>query len=108
MTARPVVPRELAHRDIEAAADHYAAQADEDVAIGFIDALESVYRLIATRPATGSPFYGHELGLPGLRHRRLKRYPYLVFYVDRDDHVDVWRAPHAHRDIPASLREPRN
>jgi toxin ParE1/3/4 len=36
----------------------------------------------------------------------LKRYPYLVFYVVQDDHIDVWRVLHAHRDIPAWLREP--
>jgi toxin ParE1/3/4 len=108
MTAKPVVPREQARKDIEAAADYYADQAGEDVALGFIEALEAAYRLIAARPATGSPFYGHELSLPGLRHRRLKRYPYLVFYVDRDDHVDVWRVLHAQRDIPARLREPHS
>jgi toxin ParE1/3/4 len=31
--------------------------------------------------------------------------PYLIFYIDRDDHVDVWRVLHAQRDIPARLRE---
>ena len=58
------------------------------------------------RPATGSPLYGHALGLPGLRSRRLKRYPYLIFQIDRDDHMDVWRVVHAQRDIPAKRREP--
>ena len=36
----------------------------------------------------------------------LKRYPYLVFYVERDHHVDVWRLLRAERDIPAWLWEP--
>ncbi len=106
MTAKPIVAREQARRDMEAAAEYYADQAGEDVAFGFVDALESALRLIAARPATGSPLYGHELGLPGMRHRRLKRFPYLIFYVDRDDHVDVWRVLHAQRDIPARIREP--
>lgn len=30
-------------------------------------------------------------------------YPYLVFYVAGDDHVDVWRVLHAERDIPEWL-----
>jgi toxin ParE1/3/4 len=106
MTAKPVVPREQAREDIEAAAEYYADHASADVALGFVDALQDAYRLIATRPATGSPFHGHHLGLPGLRHRRLKRYPYLVFYIDRVDHVDIWRVLHAQQDIPARLREP--
>jgi toxin ParE1/3/4 len=29
----------------------------------------------------------------------------LIFYVEKDDHVDVWRVLHGQRDIPASMRE---
>ena len=106
MTVEPVVPRQQAREDVDAAIEHYASLAGEEVVLGFIDALEEVYRLIASHPAAGSPLYGHELGLPGLRHRRLKRYPYLVFYIDRGEHVDVWRVLHAQRDIPAWMQEP--
>ncbi|AJG12711.1 RelE/ParE family plasmid stabilization system protein [Pseudomonas plecoglossicida] len=35
----------------------------------------------------------------------LKRYPYLVFYVERDDHVDVQRILYGMRDIPEWLVE---
>ena len=106
MTAKPIVPRERARQDIDQAIEYYAVEAGEGVALGFIDALEKAYRLIATRPATGSSLYGHELGLPGLRSRRMKRYTYLIFYIDRGDHVDVWRVLHAQRDIPVRMREP--
>jgi len=34
----------------------------------------------------------------GLRFWPLKRYPHLVFYVERTDHVVVWRALHGQRD----------
>ena len=37
--------------------------------------------------------------------RPLKRYPYLVFYIEQDDHIDVWRVLHSHRDIPSWLRD---
>ncbi len=106
MTVKSIVPRQQARSDIDAAIEHYASSAGEEVALGFIDALEDAYRLIANHPAAGSPLYGHELGVPGLRHRRLTRYPYLVFYVDREAHVDVWRVLHAQRDIPAWMQEP--
>ncbi len=108
MTTKPIVPREQARADIDAAVDYYIDEAGEDAVLGFIDALEDAYRLISSRPATGSPLYGHELGLPGLRHRRLKRYPFLIFYIERDDHVDVWRVLHAQRDLPARMREPQS
>ena len=32
--------------------------------------------------------------------------PYLVFYVERPDHIDVWRVLHSQRDIPAWMQEP--
>jgi toxin ParE1/3/4 len=105
VSRKPVRPRESARRDVEAAVDYYAREAGADVAIGFIDALQTAYRFVADHPATGSPRYANELGLPGLRSRMLRLYPYLVFYVERDDYIDVWRVLHAHRDIPVWMRE---
>jgi hypothetical protein len=36
------------------------------------------------------------------------RYPYLVFYVERSDHIDIWRVLHGQRDIPAWLLNDSN
>ncbi len=47
-----------------------------------------------------------DLDLPGLRAWSLTRYPYLVFYVERPAHIDVWRVLHGQRDIPAWMQEP--
>jgi toxin ParE1/3/4 len=105
VTAKPVVPRALARRDVQLAADWYAGEAGEDVALRFIDAVETAYRAIAGNPATGSPRFAHELNLPGLRSRSLEHYPWLVFYMERDDHVDIWRVLHARRDIPATIQK---
>ncbi len=105
MKVKPIIPRELARRDLEQAVDYYASEAGERVALGLIDALESAYRAIAAHPAAGSPRYGHELNLPGLRSWMLKRYPYAVFYIECEDHIDVWRVLHAHRDIPDLMRD---
>ena len=106
MKPRPVIPRELANRDVEDILAHYLSEAGEAVALGFIDALQQAYTHMGRHPATGSPRYAHELDLPGLRAWSLTRYPYLVFYVEREDHIDVWRVLHAQRDIPAWLQEP--
>jgi len=106
MKAKPVIPREQAHRDVEDAVAHYLAEDAESAALGFIDALEKAYSHIGRHPATGSPRYAHELNLPGLRSRPLTRYPYLVFFVEHPDHVDVWRVLHGQRDIPAWMQEP--
>ncbi len=106
MSVKPVIPRALASRDVDQAIDHYLDEGGERVGLGFIDALEKAYRHIARHPASGAPRYAQELDLPGLRAWPLKRYPYLVFYVERDDHIDVWRVFHSQRDLPAWMREP--
>ena len=106
MKVRPVVPREQAHRDVEDAVAYYLAQDAESAALGFVDALEKAYGHIGRHPASGSPRHAHELNLPGLRSWPLTRCPYLVFYVERADHIDVWRVLHGQRDIPAWMQEP--
>ena len=106
MSRKPVIPRERARRDVEETLDHHLKEAGQVVATGFVDALEAAFEHIARHPATGSPRYAHELNLPGLRAWPLTRYPYLVFYVERADHVDVWRVLHGHRDIPAWMQAP--
>jgi plasmid stabilization system protein ParE len=53
-----------------------------------------------------SPRYPHALNPPGLRLWPLPRYPYLVFYIEQDDHIAVWRVLHGQRDIPAWMHQP--
>jgi toxin ParE1/3/4 len=103
---KPVIPRELANRDVDEAIAYYRNEGSEQAALGFIDALEQAYAHIGRHPATGSPRYAHELDLPGLRSWPLKQYPHLVFYVEREDHIDVWRVLHGQRDIPGWMHEP--
>ena len=105
MKARPVVPRELAARDVDEAITHLAEDSVQ-AALGFIVALEQTYSHIGRHPAAGSPRYAHELDLPGLRFWPVRGYPYLVFYIERGEHADVWRVLHSERDIPAWMREP--
>ena len=106
MKAKSVIPREQANRDVDEAVTFYLSEAGEAVAMGFVDALEKAYGHIGRHPAAGSPRYAHELNLPGLRAWPLTRYPYIVFYVGRPDHIDVWRVVHGQRDIPAWMQEP--
>ncbi|MGP1678022.1 MAG: type II toxin-antitoxin system RelE/ParE family toxin [Burkholderiales bacterium] len=106
MKAKPVIPRELANRDVDEAVDHYLSDGAAQAALGFIEALEQAYTHIGRHPASGSPRYAHELNLPGLRSWPLSRYPYVVFYLERPDRIDVWRVLHGERDIPAWMHEP--
>ncbi len=106
MKVVPVVPREQANQDVEDAIAYYLEEPSPSVALGFIEVLEQAYTQIARHPGTGSPRFGHDLDLPGLRSRSLSVYPCLVFYVERPDHIDVWRVLHGRRDIPAWMQDP--
>jgi toxin ParE1/3/4 len=106
VTAKPVVPRELANRDIDDAIAYYLSENAEQAAFEFIDALEQAYAHVARHPALDRHATAHELNLPGLRFWPLAHYPHLVFYVERPEHIDVWRVLHGQRDIPAWMQEP--
>ncbi|EIU7214090.1 TPA: type II toxin-antitoxin system RelE/ParE family toxin [Pseudomonas aeruginosa] len=103
MKQKPVIPRELANRDVDSAIAYYPEEQAEKAALGFIDVLERAYKQIGCHAASGSARYAHELDLPGLRSWPLQRYPYLVFYVEQDAHIDVWRVLHEMKDLPRWL-----
>jgi toxin ParE1/3/4 len=95
----------MAVRDIDDAINHYLNENAEQAALDFIDRLEQSYSHISEYPATGSPRYAHELNLPGLRFWPTTKYPYLVFYVEQPQHIDVWRVLHGERDIPVLMQQ---
>jgi len=97
---KPVHPLARALVDVEDAVRQYAREAGPDVALRFVAAIEATFASIGEHPGSGSPRYAHELDLPGLRHRSLPKFPWLVFYVEREDRVDVWRVLNARSDIP--------
>ncbi len=101
-----VVPRRLGTQDLRDAAAHYAAEADAATARRFIDAAEQAFTVIARQPGIGSPRYAVELDWPGLRTHPVARFPYLIFYLEQADHLDVLRVLHADRDIPTNPRDP--
>ena len=104
MTRRPVVLRAAAQHDVAEAIAYYVREGGAEVASRFVDALEHATASISLHPDAGSPRYAHELHLPGLRSWLLRDFPYLVFYIERSDQVDVWRVLHGERDIPAWMR----
>ena len=107
MSGKAVVLRERARRDIHEAITHYLAEAGQAVALAFVDALEETRRQIGEQPGSGSPRYAHEMDIPGLRYQSAGKFPYLIFYVERETEIDVWRVLHGARDIPAWMREPQ-
>jgi toxin ParE1/3/4 len=105
LTTKRVVLRERAKQDVSDAIDHYLSEDAEQAALHFVDDLEKAYTHLSRQSASGSPRYAHELNLPGLRFWPLTRFPYLVFYFEHGDVVDVWRLLHTKRDIPVWMIE---
>lgn len=100
---KPAQLRAVAANDIELAVDHYLDEANSDVAARFVDALERDLRRLARQPHLGSLRFAYELGIPGLRAWPVHRFPYVVFYVEQGEQLDVWRVLHERRDIPSTL-----
>nr|WP_242519074.1 type II toxin-antitoxin system RelE/ParE family toxin [Thiorhodovibrio winogradskyi] len=98
--------RARADADIEAAIAYTRTAHSPTTALALLDALEQAFVLLGEQPGVGSPRYAELLDLPGLRVWSLSGYPYLVCYLERADHLDIWRVLHAKRDIPTSLRDP--
>lgn len=106
MNPKPVVPRTLAIRDVEDAIGFYLKENAQQAALAFVDALEDAFLILGQHPAIGTSRYATELEIPGLLSWALPRFPYVIFYVEREDHIDVWRVLHGRRDIPALVEEP--
>lgn len=101
----PLRVRPEADRDLDAAVAFLLQENAPDAALQLLEEFEAALSRIAGRPAIGSPRYAHLL--QGLRFWKLRRHPYLVFYVEQPDFIDVLRVLHSARDIPAALREDR-
>jgi len=103
VAAKRIVSRTLASLDVDAAFEHYLGQAGSDVAQAFMDALAAAYSHIASHPGTGSPRYAVKLNLGGLRFWPLGRYPYLVFYFEKPNHIEIVRVLHGAMDISQAM-----
>ena len=106
MTAKPILRRQAAGQDIADALTHYLGEAGEAKALGLIDALAAALDQIGDNPKAGSNRYAHALQIEGLKGWPLKRYPYLVFYMEYEAQIEIWRVLHGQSDIPAWLAEP--
>ena len=90
--------------DVEQALAYYAVEAPH-LELSFLDALEKAHLHIRHNPGTGSLRYAHALDILGLRFWPCQRFPQMVFYIERDDHVALVRVLHGSRDIPATFQD---
>ncbi len=101
---KKLIRRALADADILAALEYYMANAPE-YTLAFIDDVEKAYQHILQFPASGSSRYAYELSLPELRVWGCSKYPYLIFYVDYPNQIEILRVLHSRIDVPDTLQE---
>ena len=102
---KPPVWRSTARRDAADSAYWYATQADHATGERFLAAVDAGLAHVSRRPASGSQRYSVPLNLEGLRFWPVQKFPHLIFYIERDTHLDIWRVLHAQRAIPAWMRD---
>lgn len=104
---KPLHWHPLARLDADEAAAWYAEQGGLTLELAFANALESATTRIAQHPGAGSFRYADMLKINGLRFWPTRNFPYLIFYLERDAQIDIWRVLHAERDIPAWMGDAR-
>ncbi|TAJ16180.1 MAG: type II toxin-antitoxin system RelE/ParE family toxin [Planctomycetota bacterium] len=92
--------RPQADRDTDQAADFYAREADIDVALRFLAAVDQAYQRLVEHPHVGTPVKAFEPRLAELRFWPVPGFEsYLVFYVPSPGVVEVVRVLHGARDL---------
>ena len=100
---KPCKPTTGAEADVDHAVVHYMEEATIDIAANFIADYDNALVHIGRFPGTGSPRYADTADYLGLRFWGLDRYPYAVFYIERDTFIEIVRVLHQSSVIPAHL-----
>lgn len=91
-----------AMRDLAQARAYYMKEAPHVVS-DFALAVDAELLHLRRNPATGSPRYGLQIGFSGLRSWTIRKFPYVIFYLQQTNCVVVIRVLHQAADIPAHL-----
>lgn len=105
MNPKPVVLSDRALVELAQIVRRYSSDASADVARSFAEAVQDAFQHLSLFPASGSTRVDLKSDWPELRAWPVSGFPYLLFYEEKDDTLDVYRILHTSRDIPESLRE---
>lgn len=99
---KKIAVRPQALIELEESAHYYES---EQVGLGdrFSDSVETAFEKLREMPGIGSKRYVDLVS--GLHMYVLSTFPFLIFYFDKIDHIEVVRLIHAKRDLPHELRE---
>ena len=100
---RRIVIRPKAGVDLDEQFSYIAAN-NFDAALRFFDAARQTFSQLAQMPGIGSVYNIENLRLVGLRKWAVRGFDkHLIFYVERDESIEIVRLLHAARDLPEIL-----
>lgn len=105
MITKRVVLSAQARDEVRHSTAWYRKEGGTALAQRWATALEGALRHIGTHPQSGITRYAVQLKLDGLRFWPVVGFPYLVFYIEHDQHIDVGRVLHGKRYVPAWLKD---
>ncbi len=103
MSKKRFIPHRFAVQDEEEIVQYYEQTSSEQIALGFINALDQAFSKLSRFPQMGSPRSEYDLELDGIRSWSLKKFPHLIYYEIQDDHIELWRILHPKRDITQTM-----
>ena len=92
-----------AMRDLADARAYYQQEAPHMVS-EFAATLDAEFLHLRQHANTGSPRYGLQLGIPGLRSWPVRKFPHIIFYMVEQARVVVLRVLHQAAHIPLHLK----
>lgn len=92
-----------AEADLLNAHAYYLEVASNKVADDFMQQADTALLHLQSFPGTGSNRYAQMSPHAHLRFWTLKRFPYAMFYIERDTVIDIVRVLHQASDIPFHL-----
>jgi plasmid stabilization system protein ParE len=99
----PARLRPLAEVDLVERTRYYRSAGGDALGERFFDAAIAALRSVERMPGIGSPRAGELCDIPGLRVRRVDRFPCGWYYFILADHLDVVRLLADPQDIAAML-----
>lgn len=98
-----IVRRPKAAEDIERHAMFIARDSIES-ALRFLNAAEQTINNLAIFPTSGAPFNSRIPELQGIRTKLVKKFPnYVVFYIEREDVIEVIRVLGAGQNMDVEI-----
>lgn len=97
--------RQLATDDYFSIVAWYTDEAGDKVAERFIRSLRETEGRISRNPSLGPTSFTYGASKQATRYGAVDGFPYLVFYLNLDEHIEIVRVLHERRDIPGQLQD---